>query len=175
VSDTPSIDYPALLRQALLGVVRAALRRAESGLPADHHFYLTFRTDAPGVSVPPGLRRRFPGEMTIVLQHQFWNLVVDEEGFSVTLRFGGAPQRLEVPFEALVSFVDPSVQFGLRLSPTPDEAQATPLTASEGAGAASVAEPREGAAAPSTGPSAASKVVDLQAFRRSGNPDEAAD
>jgi hypothetical protein len=172
VSDSPQIDYAHLLRQALIGVVRAALRSAEAGLPGDHHFYLTFRTDAPGVSVPPNLRRRFPAEMTIVLQHKFWNLVVDEEGFSVTLRFGGSPQRVEVPYEALVSFVDPSVQFGLRLTPTPEGPEPPPLVPSSAD--AAVAETPSGVDGPG-GLSSSPKVVDLRAFRRTGQPEESLD
>ena len=101
-SPTTGFDYPALVRNALVGLIRDLLRGvAEAGLPGDHHFYLTFRTDAPGVVLSAGQRQRFPKEMTIVLQHQYWGLEVGEEAFSVTLRFGGAPERLTVPFAAL--------------------------------------------------------------------------
>src|SRR5262245_40016089 len=91
-------------------------RVAREGLPGDHHFYLTFRTGAPGVVLPDLLRRQHPEEMTIVLQHQFSELQIAAESFSVTLRFGGVPARLTVPFEALTAFVDPSVNFGVRLA-----------------------------------------------------------
>lgn len=112
-----SIDYPGRLRAAMLGVIRDLLSRtADEGLPGEHHFYLSFRTDAPGVQLSAGLRLRYPQEMTIVLQEQFWDLDVTAVAFGVTLRFGGTPQRLTVPFEALTAFVDPSVQFGLRLA-----------------------------------------------------------
>jgi len=111
-------DYPALVREALTGLVRSVLgRTAESGLPGEHHFFITFRTDAPGVLLSDRLKGQHPQEMTIVLQHQFWELEVGEATFSVSLRFGGTLERLLVPFEAITSFVDPSAEFGLRLSP----------------------------------------------------------
>lgn len=117
MADPPSFDYAALLHTALRGMVRDVLARvARDGLPGEHHFYLTFRTDAPGVAMPEPLRRKHPEEMTIVLQHQFSGLDVGEEAFSVTLRFGGVPARLTIPFEALTAFVDPSVSFGVRLA-----------------------------------------------------------
>jgi hypothetical protein len=112
VSDDP-LDYPRLVQEALLGVVREALRAAaEQGLQGDHHFYLTFRTDADGVVVPRRLRKRYPGEMTVILQHQFFELDVDDESFAVSLKFGGSLERIEVPFAALTAFTDPSVPFG---------------------------------------------------------------
>jgi hypothetical protein len=87
---------------------------AESGLPGDHHFFVTFRTDHPESRLPSRLRQQHPTEMTVVLQFQFSDLAVDDRGFSVTLRFGGRPDRIFVPFAALTAFVDPSAQFGLR-------------------------------------------------------------
>ena len=120
------IDYPGLLRAALVEMVRRLLARvADEGLPGEHHFYLSFRTDADGVEMPAGLRQRNPREMTIVLQHQFWGLDVTDEGFSVTLRFGGTPTRLTVPWDALTAFADPSVPFGLRLAAVPETADAS--------------------------------------------------
>jgi hypothetical protein len=116
--ETPDIDYPRLMRGALAGVVRTVLARvAEEGLPGDHHFFLTFGPADEGVEVPAVLRKQFPEEVTIVLQHQFWNLAVDDAGFAVTLRFGGKPERIVVPWAALRAFVDPSVEFGFRLQP----------------------------------------------------------
>ncbi len=110
------IDYPALIHEALMGVVRGVLSQvAEDGFPGDHHFYLTFRTDHPEVVMPSGLKVRHPETMTIVLQNQFWNLSVEEELFGVTLRFGGSKHHLTIPFEALTSFIDPSAEFGLQL------------------------------------------------------------
>jgi len=110
-----SIDYSLLMREALRDVPRQVLRRvAASGLPGDHHFFVTFRTDHPRVNVPLRLRQQHPTEMTVVIQHQFSGLLVDDGGFSVTLRFGGRPEQIVVPFDALTAFVDPAAEFGLR-------------------------------------------------------------
>lgn len=126
MNDTPSEDlirYDVMVQEALLGVVRKVLQdAAKSGLPGDHHFYITFRSQAPGVRLSTRLREKYPDEMTIVLQHQFWELMVGEQNFEVGLSFGGVPERLLVPYDALTGFYDPSVQFGLKFSP--DEAQA---------------------------------------------------
>ncbi len=109
------MGYDRIVEDALRGVVREALTRAgTAGLPGDHHFYITYRTDAPGVVLPRPLRERHPEEITIVIQHQFWDLAVGRESFSVTLSFGGKAERLEVPFGAVTGFADPSVQFGLQ-------------------------------------------------------------
>jgi hypothetical protein len=107
------MGYEALAQEALRGVVKAALKRAASpgGIPAGHHFYITFKTRGPGVSIPPELVERYPDEMTIVLQHQYWDLAPGEAFFKVTLRFGGQPKRLEIPYAALTRFYDPHVQF----------------------------------------------------------------
>jgi hypothetical protein len=111
------IDYEALTQDALLGIVRAVLLRvASSGLPGDHHFYIAFATRAPGVVVPRRLRERYPEEMTIVLQHQFSRLTVNEEWFEVTLSFDNVPERLVVPIRAIRKFFDPSVPFGLQFA-----------------------------------------------------------
>jgi hypothetical protein len=159
-------DYAALVRAALRDVVRGVLARAaDEGLPGDHHFYLTFGTGDDGVELAPRLRRQFPDEMTIVLQHQYWNLTVDESGFAVTLRFGGAPERLVVPWAALRSFADPSVGFGLQLQPAPvpaDSGQAPQADATRTVPAAEAPAPEPGA--PGAGEDG--KVVDLGAFRR---------
>ncbi|HSM52160.1 MAG TPA: ClpXP protease specificity-enhancing factor SspB [Thermoanaerobaculia bacterium] len=110
-----SIDYGGMLRRALRGMVREALEMvARDGLPGEHHFLLSFSTAAPGVELPAGLRAVHPERMTVVLQHQFWDLEVDADRFSVTLRFGGQQQRIGVPFDALLAFADPSV--GLELA-----------------------------------------------------------
>lgn len=109
------MHYDLLVEDALRGVVRAALARvAEDGLPSMHHFYVGFRTGAPGVDIPDYLRQNFPEEMTIVLQHRFWGLEVAEDSFEVTLSFNKRQERLKIPFSALTSFLDPSVQFGLQ-------------------------------------------------------------
>ncbi|HET6160100.1 MAG TPA: ClpXP protease specificity-enhancing factor SspB [Dongiaceae bacterium] len=109
------LRYDRMVEDALRGVVRRALTDvSSSGLPGDHHFYLTFRTGEPGVQIAPALKSQYPKEMTIVLQHQFWGLEVGEDGFAVTLSFGGKHERLVVPYRAIVSFADPSVKFGLQ-------------------------------------------------------------
>lgn len=109
------LNYDRLMEDALRGVVRRALSLAgERGLPGQHHFYITFRTDLPGVDIPDSLRRRYPKEMTIVLQHQYWGLEIGAEKFEVTLSFDAKHERLVVPFAAITAFVDPSVQFGLQ-------------------------------------------------------------
>ena len=109
------IRYDLLTQQALRGVVRSVLNdTAKKGLPGDHHFYISFDTRADGVRLSERLRAQYPEEMTIILQHQFWDLKVTEEGFEVGLSFGGVPERLAVPFEAINGFFDPSVQFGLQ-------------------------------------------------------------
>lgn len=118
-SETPDslIPYDEIVQEALRAVVGRVLGQIEdsgSGLPGNHHFYITFRTDAPGVSIPSHLRERFPDEMTIVLQHKFWDLAVDEEGFTVGLSFNQIPAKLVVPFAAITAFVDPAVDFGLQ-------------------------------------------------------------
>jgi hypothetical protein len=109
------IRYDLLTQQALRGVVRSVLSdTAKKGLPGDHHFYISFDTRAEGVRLSDRLRAQYPEEMTIILQHQFWDLKVGEGDFEVGLSFGGIPERLTVPFEAINGFFDPSVQFGLQ-------------------------------------------------------------
>ncbi|WP_114376696.1 SspB family protein [Elioraea thermophila] len=113
------LPYEAWIQESLRHVVRAALGSvARDGLPGDHHFYLTFRTDHPEVELPARLRAQYPHEMTIVLQHQFDALETDQAGFSVTLYFGGVPARLRIPWGAITQFADPSVRFGLRFEPS---------------------------------------------------------
>ena len=112
---TDLIRYDLLVQDALRSVVRRVMGDvARNGLPGEHHFYISFKTQAPGVRISNRLRERHPEEMTIVLQHQFWDLGVTEHGFEVGLSFGGVPERLLVPYEALSGFWDPSVQFGLK-------------------------------------------------------------
>ncbi len=110
-----TIDYEGLAQEAMRGVVRQVLvRTAKSGLAGDHHFYISFDTEAPGASLSKRLKEKYPREMTIVLQHRFWDLVVSEDRFEVKLTFDGIPERLVVPFEAIKVFFDPSVRFGLQ-------------------------------------------------------------
>ena len=116
---TDHIRYDVLARDALRGVLRRVLTdAAEHGLPGEHHFYITFLSTADGVKLSPRLLAQYPDEMTIILQHQFWDLVVTEDRFEVGLSFGGVPERLVVPFAAIKSFLDPSVQFGLQFEPS---------------------------------------------------------
>jgi hypothetical protein len=110
-----TIDYQHRVQEALRGLVVGLLAEvAEEGLPGDHYFYLSFRTGHPGVSMPAWLRQLHPEELNIVLQHQYWDLEVDDEAFSVTLAFDGSRQHLTVPFAALTAFLDPVASFGLR-------------------------------------------------------------
>lgn len=109
------IDYEALQQEAMRGVVRAVLNLiAKSGLPGEHHFYISFLTQAPGVILSKRLKEKYPHEMTIVLQHRFWDLIVSEDRFEVKLTFDGIPERLVVPFSSIKVFIDPSVRFGLQ-------------------------------------------------------------
>ncbi len=120
-----SLQYDKMVETALRGVVRQALASViERGLPGSHHFYLTFRTTHPGVEIAERLHAQYPQDMTIVLQHQFWGLEVTDEYFVVNLSFSNIPERLKVPYAALVSFVDPSVKFGLQFQ-VPSDGSAT--------------------------------------------------
>lgn len=119
MSETPDslIPYDEIVQEALRAVVERVLGQvvdAGGVLPGDHHFYITFKTTAPGVDIPTHLKERFPDEMTIVLQNKFWDLVVEPEQFSVGLSFNQIPAKLVVPFSAITSFVDPAVDFGLQ-------------------------------------------------------------
>ncbi len=112
---TSSIDYGTLMHRALRGLIHEVLSDvAEGGLPGGHHFFITFDTRSEKAQVPPSLRERYPEEMTIVLQHEYFDLFTDEGGFGVTLSFGDKPEALYVPYDAIRTFVDPSVEFGLR-------------------------------------------------------------
>lgn len=145
-----TLDYERLVDGALKGVVREALAlAARRGLPGAHHFYLTFKTAHPGVELSEALHERYPDEMTIVLQHQFWGLEALEDTFEVTLSFSGVSERLKVPYAALTSFVDPSVKFGLQF-----RAGATaPAASTQASSAAKAAETK--AAEPKALPAAA--------------------
>ncbi len=123
------IGYDALQQEALRGVVRAALKQAAGkGLPGDHHFLITFKTGAPGVTLPRELLAQYPDEMRIALQHQYWDLAPGETFFSVTLKFGGQPKSLAIPYAAITHFWDPSVDYQLRFTPV-DPALAPPVFA----------------------------------------------
>lgn len=179
--------YDALVDDALRSVVRRVLTQvAETGLPGSHHFYISFRSNDPGVELPEYLRAKYPDEMTIVLQHQYWDLIIREDDFEVTVSFNKQQERIKVPFAALSAFVDPSVRFGLQFDrrdkatgekvaaekperaaeptplPVPDKRPTPPVADGETA-------PVEGEAAPGEAPKpedAASKVVKLDSFRK---------
>ena len=119
---TDRIDYGSLMHRAMRGLVRDVLRGvAETGLPGDHHFFITFDTMHPDVEIADWLSDRYPDEMMVVMQHWFDDLQVGEEGFSVTLNFGDSPEPLYIPYEAIRTFADPSVEFGLRFETQEDE------------------------------------------------------
>jgi hypothetical protein len=158
------IGYEQLMQDALRSVVRAALQEAASprGLPGKHHFYITFRTHAPGVVIPEHLRARYPDEMTIVLEHQFWDLEVYADRFRVILKFSGQPHPITIPLTAITRFFDPSVKFGLQFEQHHhDEAR---MASGDDAGHPA---PRETAP---TGEASAkggeTSVVNLDAFRK---------
>ena len=151
------LRYDLLVQEALKGVVRKILSDAgKDGLPGEHHFYVTFRTTAPGVRMSSRLREKHPEEMTVVLQHQFWDLNVSDHAFEVGLSFSGVPERLLVPFDSITTFFDPSVQFGLKFEsqdnlegPATDEAAPASGKALRGAGSEpSIAQPSAVAALP---------------------------
>jgi hypothetical protein len=168
--------YDLLAQNALKGVVREALRIAESpGLPGEHHFYIAFNTRHPDVKISEKIAQRYPREMTIVLQHQYWNLHVFEDRFEVELSFDNVPEQLVIPFDAVKGFLDPAVQFGLQFeqaaverrpretepakaaavpatAPRPEPATALEAKAEEAAGAEAQDEP--------------AKVVSLDKFRK---------
>ncbi|HEY6919350.1 MAG TPA: ClpXP protease specificity-enhancing factor SspB [Tabrizicola sp.] len=110
-----SIDYGNLMHRAMRGLIQSVLTEvAEHGLPGAHHFFITFDTTHPDVQMADWLKERYPTEMTVVIQHWYENLSVTDEGFSITLNFGNNPEPMVIPFDALRTFVDPSVEFGLR-------------------------------------------------------------
>jgi hypothetical protein len=152
------LPYEAWIQESLRNVMRLALDRvAREGLPGEHHFYITFRTDHPGVRMPARLKAQYPHEMTVVLQHQFEALEVDADGFAVTLFFGGVPAHLTVPWLAVTQFADPSVRFGLRFEPKESEATPAPeATSPETA-------PDKSARSPAA---ETPQVVSLDAFRK---------
>lgn len=120
--DDDILRYDKMVERALRGVVREAVEEVmEDGLPGDHHFYITFITDYPGVNIPDYLKERYPGEMTIVLQYQYYDLEVDDQQMAVTLSFNNVPERLEVPLNAITIFADPSVNFALQFQPLGDD------------------------------------------------------
>ncbi len=178
---TDHIRYDLLTTDAMRGVLRRVLTdAAERGLPGEHHFFITFKSKADGVTISPRLLAQYTEEMTIILQHQFWDLIVTDDHFEVGLSFGGVPERLVVPFSAIKSFFDPSVQFGLQFEPaetaeTQAETAGTesnasePSTAPSQAALAVPADPSQPAAAETEDkpkPGQGAEVVRLDRFRK---------
>ncbi len=162
------LPYDSWTEEALRHVVvRALAHVGAEGMPGDHHFYISFRTDLPGVVVPQRLLAQYPHEMTIVLQHQFWDLQVDEPGFwfSIGLSFGGIPTTLHVPFKAVTAFADPHVQFGLRFRPAGDEA-ANDEAADPAAETRAAPDPADKPEPEPEAPGETPQVVSLDAFRK---------
>jgi hypothetical protein len=174
------IRYDVLAQSALRGVVRTVLAdAAKKGLPGEHHFKITFNTTAAGVRLSERMRARFPQEMTIVLQHQFWDLTVTDLAFEVGLSFGGIPEKVGVPFDAVTAFFDPSVQFGFQFetidaaaaaesNAEPASAEKTPAAKRPAADGKPDALPVPAAAAPSSAPApeGGGEVVRLDRFRK---------
>jgi hypothetical protein len=165
------IRYDILAQDALRGVVRKVLSEvSRTGLPGEHHFFISFMTRAPGVRISSRLLQQYPEEMTIVLQHQFWDLTVTEHAFEVGLSFSGVPERLLVPFTALKGFLDPSVQFGLQFDTGGGKASSAqdnlPDKAGEPEAVPAPADKAEGDAPAEPAPPGVAEVVSLDAFRK---------
>src|ERR1700722_3502951 len=181
---TDFIRYDLLVQDALRSVVRKVLAdAARNGLAGEHHFNIAFKTHAPGVVAPAAVKQRFPDEMSIILQHEFWDLVVREDVFEVSLNFSRRPERLTVPFDSITGFSDPSVPFGFKLEPRVSEPAASPAPVVEEKAAAPRAVPAKPAqvkppAQPASAPKSAqnaekpaappgeTKVVSIDAFRK---------
>jgi len=153
------LPYEKWIEHALRQVVAQAIEHAAlHGLPGDHHFYITFRTGHPGVGIPPRVRAQYPHEMTIVLQHQFWDLGFDRDtmAIQVGLSFGGVPCKLVIPLDAVVEFADPHIRYGLRFQPADAPVAEEPP----------MPEPDEPAPPPEVKDTEPGQVVSLDAFRR---------
>jgi hypothetical protein len=158
---TDTLDYGSLMHRAMRGLIFNVLEQVrDHGLPGNHHFFITFDTTHPDVQLADWLKDRYPEEMTVVIQHWFDNLVVREDGFSITLNFGDQPEPIQIPFDAIQTFVDPSVEFGLRfenqdMDEIEDEAEADESEPSADTSETSDKAPRQEA-----------EVVSLDQFRR---------
>lgn len=156
---TTTIPYGRLMHEAVCGVIREVLQRvARDGLPGEHHFFITFDTQHADVEMADWLRERYPEEMMVVVQNWFDDLQVDQSGFSITLNFGDAPERLRIPFDSIATFVDPSVEFGWRFEQTDDEDDPTPPNDPN--------SPNDGGDKDSDGAHKDAEVVSLDTFRR---------
>lgn len=168
-----TIDYPSMIDNAMRDVVRQSLVHIERyGLPGDHHFFISFQTNYPGVTISPQLKSRYPEEITIVVQHQFWDLHINNEFFSIMLSFNNIPEKLVVPFDALTAFADPSIKFGLQFhgkkaaTLSGDEKVACPATGRTGAEKPPIASFEEEATREEAKPANDEKVVSMEAFRK---------
>ena len=172
-----TIDYPGLIDSAMRNVVREALIHVDKfGLPGEHHFFISFQTNFPGVSISPQLKARYPEEITIVVQHQFWDLKITDKQFSIMLSFNNIPEKLVVPFDALTAFADPSIKFGLQFhgkqitgnhsSGSNDDAVSCPATGRTGGEKPPMAAFEEDAPSKATDAANDEKVVSLEAFRK---------
>ena len=177
-----TIDYPGMIDTAMRGVVREALHHVDKfGLPGEHHFFISFQTNFPGVSISPQLKSRYPEEITIVVQHQFWDLKITDKQFSIMLSFNNIPEKLVVPFDALTAFADPSIKFGLqfhgkRVAPMSSSTSATntggeepvscPATGRTGHEKPPMAAFEEDAPSEDTKAANDEKVVSMEAFRK---------
>ncbi|WP_322517726.1 ClpXP protease specificity-enhancing factor SspB [Rhodopseudomonas palustris] len=160
---TDHIRYDVLAREALRGVLRQVLTDvAQHGLPGEHHFFITFLSRADGVKLSPRLLAQYPEEMTVILQHQFWDLVVTEDRFEVGLSFGGIPERLVVPFSSIKSFFDPSVQFGLQFEASDGAAETAD------AGAPEIAPPAPSPALPAAAESGPAEIAADESVKSEG-------
>lgn len=157
---TDYIGYEALTQAAMRGVAREAIRQATGNTtpPGEHHFYITFRSKAPGVKMADELVERFPDEMTIVIQHQYWDLEVHDGHFEIILKFNGVPQHLSIPFAAMTRFVDPAVNFGINFEKIDANGEAEII--------APAGEDAAPASSDQTASEGAETVVSLDAFRR---------
>ncbi len=175
---TDYIRYDLLVQDALRSVVRKVMTEAaRSGLPGDHHFNIAFKTQAPGVVIPPAMRQRYPDEMAIILQHEFWDLAVTAEAFEVSLNFSRRPERLTIPFDAITGFSDPSVPFGFKLEPRIAAEAAPAQQATIGRETGKKGEAQSAApAVKSSPPATAPKTVDSPAKKpeKSGDGGEVA-
>lgn len=159
------LHYPSLIDNAMRGAVRDVMKRVQTtGLPGDHHFYISFLTQFPGVKMSEQLKSRYPKEITIVMQHQYWDFKVEDAQFGVTLSFGGVPEKLVVPYAAMTAFADPSVKFGLQFQTAEpaenDDAQHTAELLLEPS-AATIVAPQE-----PTDEDGGAEIISLDSFRK---------
>ena len=177
---TDLIRYDLLVQEALRSVVRKVLAdTARTGLIGEHHFNIAFKTQAPGVVAPAAVKSRFPDEMSIILQHEFWDLVVTQEAFEVSLHFSRKPERLVVPFDSITGFSDPSVPFGFKLEPRVPEPAASRTSATAGKPDSPPPAPAKAAPAPAPAKTAPAKPssgpAPAKSGQRAGKPAEPAE